>query len=185
MEISPFRKEKFMRFWLKEDLTLDDRAEFIRFDILTCPVSERNYIDTGLDFLDPATANPCDSLAELIDQVTVEKYRIDRGFHTDGFYDYKGAVLVAQTHEQLYGVPAEQPVCLERMIWQEISISALSVEALRAIFSQFRQGFLKPREDWEANAKVVVPTKPVEIRDFEIELPTTANGKKGRYGFDF
>ncbi|TSC84774.1 MAG: hypothetical protein G01um101413_158 [Parcubacteria group bacterium Gr01-1014_13] len=173
------------RFWLKHDLTSEERLEFSNIDIFTCPISERNYIDTDLDFLDPATEDPSLSLADLIDEVAVEKYRIDCGFRTDGVYNHKGAALIAQTREQLYGVPAENPVCLERMIWQEISIRALSVEALRAIYSQFRQGLLKPTEDWEANAKVVVPTKSVEIKDFEMEPPTLANVKKGKYGFDF
>jgi hypothetical protein len=169
-------------FWLKKDLTLEDRERFNRFDIYTCPISEQNYIDTGLDFLDPATPDPSDDLADIIEEVTVEKYRIDCGFRTDGVYNHRGAVLVVQTHEQVYGTPSENPTQIERMIWQEISIRAMSVQALRSIYSKFRQGSLQPTEDWEANAKSALPVKHVEIKDFELDPPTKPNN--GQFDWD-
>ncbi len=170
-----------MRFWLKDEVDSD----FVSMDVEICPISDRSYVDTNKDFLDPAVEDPSELFAEMIEQVTVERYRIDRGFRTDGIYDYKGAVLLAITHEQLYVFPTEEPTHIERMIWQEISIRALSVEVLRTIYSQFRQGFLKPRENWEANAKFVGPIKNFEIKDSKTDTSTPTSTKNSGYGWDY
>ena len=172
-----------MRLWLKEDVTVEElQNDFVHLEVYVCPVSNRNYIKTDIDFLDPATEDPHPLLVDMIEKITVEKYRIDRGFRTDGVYDYKAAVLVVQTHEELYVFPPENPTQMERLIWQEISICASSVEVLRTIFSQFRSGFLRPRENWEANAKSALPAKHVEIKDFELDPPTKPNN--GQFDWD-
>ncbi len=180
-----------MRIWFKDGIedqlaVLRAQEESLRdpMQVKTCRISGRNYIDTYMDFLDPTTEVPDRLLAELIKKVTVKDHRICRGFRTDGVYQYEGAELVATTKERVHSsiMDAYIGTKIEREVWQNISVSAPNIEALRAIYSQFRQGKLEPTENWEINSRVIEPNEPTE---FDEEVPTTVKPKKGVYGIDF
>jgi len=183
-----------MRFWFKDGVVEEQLAALKKDEYLggpkqvvkTCRFSGKKYMDTYMDFLNPTTEVPNASLAELIEKITVKDHRISRGFRTDGVYHYDGAVLSAEIHESIR-FSLNMFDRTEREMWQGISITAPNVEALRAIYSQFRQGLLKPTKDYEANSRAN-PSEPSEPLESEPEKPTTATQLKKEgsgYGWEY
>jgi len=103
------------------------------------------YIDLYRhDPIDPTSSYVLSIDRKYIKRVSfVDKYHA--GFRTDGIYKFKGATACIETKRTFHGgFDKEQ---LEET-YQNISISAGSMRTLREIYTQVRQGKLKPTEDW-------------------------------------
>lgn len=170
-----------MRIWFNigtEDrlAALEKEESFPGFnEVETCRISGKKYVDTHMDFLNHTTEVPDRLLIDLIDRVTIKDHCIYRGFRTDGVYYYEDAELVAETEDKVRtGDDGSGGIKIEREVRQHISIAAPNVEALQAIYSQFRQGLLKPTENWE--------------NEFEEEVTKVVKEDTGepakKYGFD-
>jgi len=182
-----------MRFWLKDGVTDVQLQPFQRKKyswelegLEVCQFSGKLYLDSNTDFLDPTVELPCNSLFMLIEKVSVKDHCIYRGFRTDGTYRHQGGVLVAKTVSIIYsGDNGWGGTKIERDERQQISIIAPTVEALRAIYSQFRQGTLKPTEDWEANSRPSTANEPTEPSEPNEEVQMAKPGKARVYGIDY
>ncbi|MDP2930693.1 MAG: hypothetical protein Q8N56_03770 [bacterium] len=117
-----------------------------KLEVKTDGDSGRKYISVYEDPSNPASEIPSIP-EELIEKVTIKDYHIYQGFRTEGIYRHEGAVLMLKIHIEI-----ERDFKgggMERLEWQDVSISAPSVETLKAIYTMVRQGKLKPEEDWE------------------------------------
>lgn len=145
-----------MFFWLKQGA--EQKLEDLRekglvgdLKVETDDISGKKYVRVYEELDDPTSELP-KCLSELTERVTA-KERILRGLRTEGVYRHNGAILIATT-----GRYTDKYV---REVWQWVNISGPSVEAVRAIYSLFRQGKLKPAEDYEA-PQVQSEPKPEE-----------------------
>lgn len=182
-----------MRFWFKDGVEDSQTGPFLGKkysggfeELRVCSFSGKKYYDTHMDFLDLTTELPCAAFADLVEKVTIKDHIIHHGFRTDGVYYHQGSSLVVETKETVHSGKWDEygGTKIEREVWQIVSITAPSVEALRAIYSQFRQGVLKPTEDWEANSRAPQANEPTDPRESE-EVPITKPGKERGYGYDY
>ena len=130
------------------------------------PGSVWKYIDLDVDPFNPATELP-HLLNHMIRKVTIDKYRIYRGLRTDGVYLFEGAKLLAETVDVVRGARDGIPFVRGlREVWQNLSIRAIGFDALKAIYSRFRQGLLTPVLDYEAEPLArLLPSKLSEVAE--------------------
>ncbi len=117
------------------------------------PGAAIGFIDLYVDPWDPTESDKLPSFLtqEMVVRVTC-KTRIYRGFRTDGIYTKGNSRLLAEceihTESSLGTVGG-----IESTEWQDVHISAPSIKDLVEIHTEFRQGRLKPSEDWENGAR--------------------------------
>lgn len=107
--------------------------------------SGKKYIDARCDNpIDPTFVFP-NIPRELIEKITL-KGRIDVSFRAEGIYRHDDAVLLLETHSWVERSDDD----LVSTTWQDVSVSAPSIEKLKTIYSLVRQGKLQPEDDWVA-----------------------------------
>lgn len=122
--------------WDKDVYTLDE------VEVVTDESSGEKYISVNADPLDPAASMPKVAHKHIKRVSYTDKFF--EGFRTDGVYRHKGATARLETVEDSEGYGEAR---FDRR-YQRISISAGSIKTLREIYTQVRQGKLKPTEDW-------------------------------------
>ena len=121
----------------------------------------QKYISLYESLSDPTAEIP-NIPQELIERVTI-KESIHTGFRTNGVYrceEAKGAELVAKTEVRVHSEMNANSI--ERETYQNISVSGPSFEAVKSIYSMFRQGRLLPDENWEAPQVMLLRQTPAE-----------------------
>ena len=113
----------------------------------------KKYINTYTEVSDP-TSEIAEALGDLTEKVTAKDH-IVCGLRADGVYRHNGATLTVKT-----GMYYQD----SREVWQLVSVSGPSVEAVNTIYSLFRQGKLTPEENWEERIPPTPPpaTEPAE-----------------------
>ena len=124
------------------DNKMEDISRLNGLEVKSDPSGEK-YIELYADPLDPATSVPTIKRTYIKRVSFVDKY--SAGFRTDGIYRLKGATARVETNRSFHG--GFDKGQLEET-YQYISISAGSIRTLREIYTQVRQGKLKPAEDW-------------------------------------
>lgn len=134
---------------LKEEGAL---GEFLRLE--NDSGSNKPYICIYQDIFDPAVEFP-DIPEELIKRVSL-KEAIHEGFRPEGIYRDKNAELSVKTNfessSEMYGGDRQ---------YQDISAVAPTIEELKEIHTNVRQGKLFPEENWGNK------TPPVSLDDVE------------------
>ncbi|MDP2860186.1 MAG: hypothetical protein Q8N98_00565 [bacterium] len=147
-----------------KDIVTDDQLQGLLGDVKadTSRNAGRKYISIYGDVFDPTTDVP-NIPDELIEKVTY-KDRIYRGFRTEGVYRHEGAEMVVKTEVKVHSEMMADTI--EREEYQEINVSAPSIEALKAIYTLVRQGKLAPEENWEQDVlDVPRATTPAETEE--------------------
>lgn len=143
---------------LKELFPNSENKSFMTgLKIETHESTKQLYSQVYEDPFDPTATLPAIP-EELVDRYTVRSMKIDnrRCFRTEGIYELYGAVLRCYQDQQILDgglSDMDGDRTLERQL---VDISAPTLETLRAIYHQFRQGKLSPKEDWEA--RQIIPT---------------------------
>jgi hypothetical protein len=122
--------------WDKDVYTLND------VEVVADEPSGQKYISVNADPLDPAASMPIVARKHIQRVSYSDKYF--EGFRADGLYRHKGATARVETVESSEGYGEAR---FDRR-YQIISISAGSIKTLREIYTQVRQGKLKPAENW-------------------------------------
>ena len=147
-----------MRIWLTKDGSkkiekLKSKEGVGDLKIEKCSKSGKEYFETYDDPFSPAVELR-NIPGEFVEKVTVKDFRIDEGFRTEGRYTHDGAELMVKVGKRLHGGGYDSgEVVIDK--WQDISISALTIEKLRVAYSKLRQGELTPVEDWEKYQHVI------------------------------
>ena len=141
--------EEQLQFFKEQGLVGDLRVETDR-------TSGKKYINTYTEVSDP-TSEIAEALGDLTEKVTAKDH-IVCGLRADGVYRHNGATLTVKT-----GMYYQD----SREVWQLVSVSGPSVEAVNTIYSLFRQGKLAPEENWENDATIAPPVSApaVEIKE--------------------
>ena len=127
--------------WDKDVYTLENGVEVVADD-----TSGEKYVVVHANPLDPSASMPRVA-HKYIKRVTYTDHKYYEGFRTDGIYKLKGATAKVETVEN-YSRPYHDHDNGHLERYQSLTISAGSIQTLREIYTQVRQGKLKPSEDW-------------------------------------
>lgn len=141
------------RIWLKASATNSlvkadkrkwDKDVYIlnEIEVVTDESSGQWYVSVSADPLNPAASMP--TVARKYVRRVSHESKYFEGFRIDGIYRHKGATARVESIQADEGYGEAR---FDRR-YQRISISAGSVKALRDIYTQVRQGKLKPAEAW-------------------------------------
>lgn len=148
-----------LRFWLKDCARIGSHLPGSLVRVKTCPVSDKKYIEAAVCIMDPSMNLP--PIPEnLLERITAVE-RIFRRLRTEGLYRRNGVTLTATTRFHNITPKESQTTVLPGMWFsseslvvecQDICVSAPNLVVLQEVYSQFRQGKLKPTENYELDS---------------------------------
>lgn len=143
-----------VRYWfvkLSGDyLDLFKKALFPTFNFGFDAQSDRAYVQFNADLLDPTvfvpTQLPGIDMKNFVESVTC-RLVIDDNFCQEGIYRDCGVTLQVKTDIDSagFGDSSKTFVC------QRFNFSGPSIKAIRTVYTNARQGLLKPQEAWTGN----------------------------------
>lgn len=135
---------------LQQLTTGNEQQEKLKYRGHTVEISKQSggkYITFHLDPTDPTVDMPCFKRDEIKAITSDDSYY--EGFRPEGIYKHRGAKAMVRTNVDVkrpYPSNSMDQTSVERK--QDISITAKSLIALRDIYTQIRQGNIKPTEEW-------------------------------------
>ncbi|MFH1308438.1 MAG: hypothetical protein ABIH51_00300 [Patescibacteria group bacterium] len=138
--------------WLKKGATktiekLVGKEVFGDFRIERDRGSGKSYISSHDDPISPSTQF-AEIPEDLIEKVTIQNRRIDKGFRKEGIYHHEGAILMVINRKYVdSGGIHSQTIKVDT--WQEISASAPTIQKLKLAYGKLRKGELNLDENWD------------------------------------
>ena len=136
-----------VRFWLaREGWDIEDVKKTLapKFNVVIDPQSGRGFVQFNVDPLDPTAPLPeLLGTREGVKEVTC-RVLVNDNFSQEGIYRNHGVTLQVKTVVEVHGLGDGSRV----FICQQFNFSGPSIEAIRTVYTNVRQGILKPQEPW-------------------------------------